>query len=457
MMNLSVFGLGKLGLCSAACFASRGHNVIGVDTDMEVVRRLRAGECPVDETGLEGLLESCGDNLHVTEDAAEAVSESDVILIIVPTPSGADGRFCNGYVESVLRTVGPLLARKESFCVVDVVSTVMPGSCRGEFLPLLEGLSGGQCGRDFGLVYNPEFIAIGSVIRDFLNPDMVLIGASDERSAGIVRGLYESTCLSGPHIACMSLVNAEIAKLSLNCYVTMKISFANELASICERTAGADIDVITGAIGRDSRVGLKYLKGGLGFGGPCFPRDNIAFQAFALEAGVESRLSPRVVAVNGEVVKRVFGAIEERTGGGGRVAVLGLSYKPGTHIVEESQSTVLAQRLAEAGYAVAVHDPKAIDAAREVLGEVVEYAADAYSAAAGAEAVVLMTDWEEYRRLDWGRIERSMCGGGVVVDSWRALRDVCFERAEYAAVGLGHLEEACDKTEVRAAAGVREF
>jgi UDPglucose 6-dehydrogenase len=440
-MNISVIGLGKLGLCSAACFASRGHRVVGVDTDHRLVRRLRRQECPIDEPGLEELLAARGDRLQVTEDLEEAVAGSDVTLVIVPTPSGAGGHFDNACVETVLTAVGPLLAKKETFHVVDVVSTVMPGSCRGEFIPVLEGLSGRQCGRDFGLVYNPEFIAIGSVIRDFLNPDMVLIGASDDRSAGIVRGLYESTCLSEPHIACMSLVNAEIAKLSLNCYVTMKISFANELAAICEQVTGADVDVITGAIGSDSRVGRKYLTGGIGFGGPCFPRDNIAFQAFARDAGVETRLSPGVVAVNHAVVDRLYSAITDRVVAGGRVAILGLSYKAGTHIVEESQSILLARRLSAAGYRVVVGDPKALDAAREVLGGQVTYADDAYTAAAGADAVALMTDWPEYRRLDWARVESSAHDGAVVLDSWRILRGVRFRKINYIAVGLGSADD----------------
>ncbi|MBE0534074.1 MAG: UDP-glucose/GDP-mannose dehydrogenase family protein [Phycisphaerae bacterium] len=436
-MNISVIGLGKLGLCSAACFASRGHRVIGVDSDPQRVRRLQRHECPIDEPDLEEMLAGCWDLLEATDDVEEAVGHSDVTLIIVPTPSGADGRFDNGCVGAVLTAIGPALARKETFTVVDVVSTVMPGSCRERFAPLLETLSGRRCGRDFGLVYNPEFIAIGSVIRDFLNPDMVLIGASDARSAEIVRGLYESTCLSDPHIACMSLINAEIAKLSLNCYVTMKISFANELASVCEQTAGADIDVITEAIGSDSRVGAKYLKGGLGFGGPCFPRDNIAFQAFADEAGVAARLSPSVVAVNLGVVDRLFGVLRDQVAAGGRVAVLGLSYKPRTHLVEESQSVQLVRRLAAAGYRVVVHDPKALEAAREVLGEAVAYAADAEAALARADAVVLMTDWPQYRRLDWARAEAGVNEGAVLLDCWRMLREVQFGRINYIGVGLG--------------------
>ena len=256
-VNVSVVGLGKLGLCTAACFASKGHRVIGVEKNDNFVEKLQSRCCPIDETGLEGLLEKCWDNLAVTTDISIAVRDSDITLIIVPTPSKSDGRFTNKYVEAVLKSIGPELKDKDTFHVIDVVSTVMPGSCDKIFKPLLEELSGRVCGKDFGLVYNPEFIALGSVVRDFLNPDMVLIGASDERSAAIIKELYASTCDSSPEIVCMSLVNAEITKLSLNCFVTMKISYANELASICEKVPVADVDVVTNAIGAYSRVGKK--------------------------------------------------------------------------------------------------------------------------------------------------------------------------------------------------------
>ena len=452
-MDISVIGLGKLGLCSAACFASRGHNVIGVDSNRRHVLELQRGKCPLDEPDLEELLGRCGHRFTAAGSIEEAVLNSDVTLVIVPTPSGPDGRFDNACVEDVLTSIGPVIERKETFHVVDVVSTVMPGSCLQSFIPLLESLSGMDCGRDFGLVYNPEFIALGSVIRDFLNPDMVLIGASDERSAGIVRGLYEATCLSKPYIACMSLVNAEITKLSLNCYVTMKISFANELASICERVDGADIDVITDAIGSDSRIGGKYLKGGLGFGGPCFPRDNIAFQVFAHAAGVEARLSPRVVAVNHAVVDRLFALLVNHVTDGGRIALLGLSYKPGTHIVEESQSIMLARRLGAAGYQVAVHDPKALHAAREALGDQVVYADDVYAAAAGADAIALMTSWPEYRRLDWSRIESNVHSEAVLLDSWRVLRGISFSKIRYIGLGLGDTQNGLLTDETCAATG----
>jgi len=436
-VNVSVVGLGKLGLCTASCFASKGHKVIGVEKNADFVDKLQSRCCPIDEIGLDELLESSWDNLTVTMDIEEAVSGSDITLIIVPTPSKADGRFTNEYLRVVLESIGPALKNKSSFHVVDVVSTVMPGSCEQQFRPLLEELSGKVCGKDFGFVYNPEFIALGSVVRDFLNPDMVLIGASDEHSAAMIKELYASTCDSSPEIVCMSLVNAEITKLSLNCFVTMKISYANELASICERIPGADVDVVTNAIGADSRVGKKYLKGGLGFGGPCFPRDNLAFQKFAEDAGIQAKLSPRVVAVNRSVVDRLFAIVREKFNKGGKVAVVGLAYKKGTGCIEESQAIMIAKKLIEAGYTVGVHDNKALENAKDVLGEDVGYYDDVYECVDQTDAVVMMTDGQEFADLELKVLIKGMNDDGLFIDCWRIFKGREHGLVEYKALGVG--------------------
>jgi len=436
-MELSVVGLGKLGLCTAAYFASKEHRVIGVDKDDHLVGEIGRKRCPVKETGLAELLETVWDNFSVTTDLGDAVRRSDITLIIVPTPSRADGAFSNEYVEAALRGIAPALASKDGFHVVDVVSTVMPSSCEGAFKPLLEELSGKVCGEDFGLVYNPEFIALGSVIPDFSRPDMVLIGASDERSGEMVERLYLSSCENEPHIARMSLLNGEITKLTLNCFVTTKISFANELANICERIAGADVDAITEAIGADSRVGGKYLRGGLGFGGTCFPRDNVAFQVFAADTGCEAKISRATVAVNDMVVERLFGLIKANVPERAKVSLLGLSYKQGTHIIEESQSIMLAERLIDAGYEVNVHDPAALEDAAEALGGAVEYWSDPYECVHGADAIVLLTRWPAFKDLDWERIETSAGDGCVLLDSWRELALRRFTKFNYIGLGLG--------------------
>jgi UDPglucose 6-dehydrogenase len=436
-MILSVIGLGKLGLCTAACFASAGYSVLGYDADPQAMNELRAGRSLIKETGLDELLECARENLAWADSISEAVKRSDFTFIIVPTPSRPDGRFDNSFVQSVLLEAGRAVGEKNGFHVIDVVSTVMPGSSDNSFRPLLEEQSGKTCGLDFGLVYNPEFIALGSVIRDFLNPDMVLIGCSDPLSGGMAREIYKRTCRNRPHIAVMSLLNAEISKLTLNCFVTMKISFANELASVCERIPGADVDVIAGAVGADSRVGRKYLKGGLGFGGPCFPRDNLAFQSFARDAGRAPRLSPAVVEVNNSVVDRLYDLVRSRIGASGRVAVLGLSYKPGSHIVEESQGLALARKLADTGRRVSVHDPKALDEAAKTLPVDVISTRTPYECVRAADMIVLATDWPEYRSLDWDEIKRLAGPDASILDCWRILKDQPPQGFNYLALGLG--------------------
>jgi len=440
-MHISVIGLGKLGLCTASCFAAAGHTVQGFDLNEHLRNELKARRCPIDETGLVDLLELAWPNLSIADNYDLAVHNSDITLIIVPTPSMPGGRFTNEYVVKVLECLAPAVAAKDTFHVIDVVSTVMPGSSDREFRPLLERLTGKRCGIDLGLAYNPEFIALGSVIQNFLNPDMVLIGASDERSGGMLAELYRSTCKGDPTIAVMSLVNAEITKISLNCYVTMKISYANALAAVCEKVPGADIDVVTATIGADTRVGSKYLKGGLGFGGPCFPRDNIAFHAFAEEFGTEALLGKAVVAVNNAVPERLHRHIAAHAAPPARVALLGLSYKADTHIIEESQSMMLARSLATAGYQVVLHDPKSLDAARELLGTIVAYYNDPYECIAGAQVVALLTDWPIYHELDWKRIADIASPGAAVLDSWRTVRVKDMTPFVYVPIGVGTAKE----------------
>lgn len=436
-MDICFIGLGKLGLCSAACFASKGHRVIGVDNNPDHVAALNAGQCPIVEPNLRELLDKARPNMTFTTDPVAAVRDSEATLIIVPTPSGPDGAFCNDGVEAVFSAIAPALAAKQDFHIVDVVSTVMPTSCETRFKPRLEALTGKRCGRDFGLVYNPEFIALGSVIWNFLNPDLVLIGASDPRSGAAIRELYASMVDSDPAYGVMSLTNGEITKLSLNCYVTMKISFANELTRICQVTPGADVDVVTRAIGNDTRIGSKCLTGGMGFGGPCFPRDNVAMQRYAATNDLTLRLSPAVTAVNREVVDRLFAMIADRVPAPGPVALFGLSYKPGTHIVEESQGLMLAGVLREHGYAVRLHDPLAVTLSRQEMQGLGQVFDDPLLAAQDARAVVLLTNWPDYAALDWERLERQAGADPVLIDTWRICKDRTFGRFTYLGLGLG--------------------
>ena len=413
--NISVVGLGKLGLTTAACYASKGLNVVGVDVIEPNVEAINRGECPIQETGLAELVASCGTRLRATTDAGEAIRASDVTFIIVPTPSGPDGAFVNDYVNDALDAMGPALRDKHGFHVVVVTSTVMPGSMEGVFRPRLEALTGKVCGRDFGLAYNPEFIALGSIIRDFLNADMVLIGESDACTGDLLEEIYRRISDGTPHIARMNWISAEITKLSLNCYCTMKISFANAIAQLCERVPGADPYAITGAIGHDSRVGTKYIRPGLGFGGPCFPRDNVAFIKCAADHGLDAKLSKAVVAINNAQVERVVERVRNAVRPGARVAVLGLSYKPGSHVVEASQPYEIARRLASDGYRVRAYDPLVRD-----VPEKAELMPSIEECLAEADACVIATAWDEFKRLTRRELERTI-SPDAIIDCWRLL------------------------------------
>ncbi len=349
-MKLCVVGLGKLGLCTAACFAKAGYFVFGVDVNENLINSVKQKRAPFFEPGLQELLEEVKDNLYVTLSYEEAVNNAKVIFIIVPTPSNPDGSFTNKFILKVISEISPFIKQMNDFVVVDVVSTVMPGSGENELIPALERQTGKKVGRDLGYIYNPEFIAIGSVIKDFLNPDIVLVGESDEESGNIIEEIYENVCENTPYIARTSIINAEVAKLCINCFCTMKISFANFLAELLDNIPNASANEVTKIIGHDSRIGTKYISPGLGFGGPCFPRDNEAFIKFASTVEKRAKLQEAVVEINNRQVERVVEKINkqiERKNPKPIVALLGLAYKPFTYLTERSQQMEVARRIAE--------------------------------------------------------------------------------------------------------------
>jgi UDPglucose 6-dehydrogenase len=341
-MKLSVIGLGKMGAPMLACFASKGFEVIGVDADQNKIRAINGAQYPpVDEPGLQELLVANIPRIVASADIEDAVLKTDITFVIVATPSQADGKFSLEYVFPVCEKIAQALRNKNTFHTVVITSTVMPGDCDGPIKETLERVSGLKCGEGFGLCYNPEFIALGSVIKDFLNPDFVLLGAEDPLSECRIKSVYSKICAAP--VKTMSRINAEIAKLSLNSFITMKISFANMIARICERLPGADVDVVTSAIGSDSRIGSKYLKGSVNYGGPCFPRDNRALAVLAEELGTSPDLPKTVDRFNRFQIQELANLVENTAKG--PVAVLGMSYKLGTSVIEESTGILLLEEL----------------------------------------------------------------------------------------------------------------
>jgi UDPglucose 6-dehydrogenase len=301
--------------------------------------------------------------------------------------------------------------------------------------PLLEKLSGKKCGKDFGLCYNPEFIALGNVIEGLIKPDLVLIGQYDDHAGKLLQNIYEKVCENNPPIVRTSMLNAEIAKIALNSYVTMKISFANMLAEICEEVPGADVDEVTKVLGLDSRIGSKYLKGGLGYGGPCFHRDNKAFCSFAKRYGVNAILAKATDEINVKVSERVVNTVLRLvTNKDAKIVILGLTYKPGTYVVEESQSLIIAKKLAEEGYKVIVHDPMGLGPSKTVLGNLVEYCDSLDECLKEGDVFILTTPWNEYTHLKPEMFKRNI----IFIDCWRLLKEkLGSSRVKYIALGIG--------------------
>jgi UDPglucose 6-dehydrogenase len=413
-MRISVVGLGKLGSPLAAMLAARGHQVLGVDSNPAVLRTLGEGRAPVPEPGLQELVEEAGQNLRVLDDIGEAVASSEVTYVIVPTPSGDDGEFSLDLLAPAVSAVGSAIAAKKGRHVLAVTSTVMPGHCDGPIRETLEAAARRPLGEDLGLVYNPEFVALGSVVADMSTPDLVLIGESHAWAGDLVESVALSICANEPHVARMSLVDAEVTKLAVNTFVTTRISYANMLAEICERLPGADASVVTAALGHDSRIGTKYLRPATAYGGPCFPRDNVALSALARRLGAHAELAEATHRVNRHQVERLATMVDKQVSPGeGVVAVLGLSYKPGTPVVEESVGLLLAGRLARTGHKVVAYDPMAATAARAVLDGGVEVTESLPSCISDAAVAVLTTPWPELADLSSG------APGMRVIDCWR--------------------------------------
>lgn len=435
--HISVIGLGKLGAPLAACLAHKGYNVIGVDLDESKVAALAAGHAPVYEPGLDALIENNRERLTATRDIQSAVANTRATFVVVPTPSGADGAFSLRFVLPAMQAIGQALKHKTDYHLVSLTSTVMPGATGLHVLDALESESGKRVNVDFGLCYSPEFIALGSVIRDMLNPDFILIGQSDERAGTALSNIYHQLCDNQPPIATMSYVNAELTKIAVNTYVTTKISYANMLAQVCENLPGADADVVTGALGLDTRIGKKYLKGALGYGGPCFPRDNIAFATLAQQVGTRALLAEATDQTNRLQIERLANLVRANLPAGGRAGILGLSYKPNTDVVEESQGVMLAQWLSALGIETIVYDPAAMTFAHKILADTVHFAESAADCAHKADVLVITTPWDEFRQLAPGELNHSS-RRKTIVDCWRILDRAQFEPvANYVALGIG--------------------
>jgi UDPglucose 6-dehydrogenase len=419
MKKISVIGLGKLGSSFLVAVASRGFKIIGLDNNLDFVEKLSNGEANVYEPQLQGFLKKYIRNIKVTSDYETTIKNSEITFVIVPTPSDKNGGFSTKYVEIVCEKVGEQLKNKKGYHLVVIVSTVLPLSMSRAIKPTLEKHSGKKCGVGFGLCYNPEFIALGSVIKNLLNPDVVLIGESDEVAGDKLTKFYKKFCLNNPPISRMSFENAELTKISLNSYVTMKISFSNYLAEICENIPGGNVDVVTSTLGNDKRIGSKYLKGALGYGGPCFPRDNKALASFTKKCGLDASIPYTTDLINNRQIERILKKVNKiGLRKGDRIAILGLSYKPETNVIEKSQSVEIAKELASK-YRVYVYDPASLESAKSELKDRVMYAEDVGSAVNKSDLIIIATPWEIIKTELLNSLKRLGNKKIIILDIWR--------------------------------------
>ena len=439
--QVSVVGIGKLGSPLAAVFASKGYPTIGLDVNSEYVQALHTHRAPVSETGLQELIDQNKERLSATSDWGKAVMGSDASFIIVPTPSGEDHSFSNRFVVSACKEIGAVLKAKKAFHLVVVVSTMMPGSSEKEIIPALEESSGKKAGVDFGYCYGPALIALGSVIHDFLNPDLLILGEGDVRSGEMFESFYRTVVGDKPSIHRVTLTEAELAKISLNTYITMKISFANMIGMVAHGM-GIRAEAVTGIVGSDSRVGKKYLKPGGSFGGPCFPRDNRAFSRAAELVGVRTYLPQATDLTNGQQVDHVAQRVRVALAGSTtkKVGIIGVAYKPDTEVTEEAMGMRLAHALKGDGIPLTIYDPLALAGAKKTFGDAVEYA-DSFERCVKDADVVVITNPYQFQ------VTTAMAKGKVVIDCWKAAQNTVCDPGVASAlsasdIGLSAVREA---------------
>lgn len=436
VQNVSVIGLGKLGASMLAGMASRGMHVIGVDVSQHAIDAVNDGRAPVQETQLGEAIAANQERIRATLSTDEAVLGSDISFVIVPTPSDQRGAFSLQYAKFAFKALGRALKKKDGYHVIVLTSTVLPGATRHGLLPILEQESGKKCGQDFGLCYNPEFIALGSVIRDFLNPDFYLLGEFDARSGDLLEQVHRRVSENRAPVKRMSIENAELAKVAVNSFVTLKISYANMLAEFCENLPGGDVDVVSDALGMDKRIGRKYLTGGFGFGGPCFPRDNVALNFIGDVLGVDGRLLKVNDDFNRGLSSRRIEMLKPHLPSGATVAVLGLAYKPMSHVIEESPGVYLCRALSDAGYRVIGHDVLAARGAEEELKMKALVTDSLVEALRDADVVVVATTDQAYLDLDADTLLQGR-QKVTLIDFWRCLKRLGGDsRVHYVPIGL---------------------
>jgi len=420
-MHIAIVGSGYVGLVAGACFADMGHQVILVDNDQQKLAALKNGQVPIHEKFLPELLQRHRQGrLSFSDDLRAAVQSSEAVFIAVGTPPTEQGHADLSYVESVARIIPSAI---NGYKVVVEKSTVPVYTSEWIRKIILRNAAAPD---SFDVASNPEFLREGTAVTDFLYPDRIVVGADSDRCASVLRAIYapltdgsyyrRSEAIPRPDqvqipppLIITSTKSAELIKHACNAFLAMKISFINAVASVCE-SVGANVQQVCQGVGTDSRIGPRFLNPGIGYGGSCFPKDLMAFRAVARECGYEFRLLDEVMRINEDQRHRFLRKVHNAlwTLRGKRLGVLGLAFKGGTDDIRESPAILLVQTLLQEGCQIAAYDPAAQPRAREVLNSTVKYASDAYEAARGADALLILTEWDEFASLDLDRLHQQL-------------------------------------------------
>lgn len=440
-MKIGIVGLGYVGLCTAVCLADRGFDIVGVDLDGRKIRMIRKCRPPFYERGLDPLLNrAISTGRMKCSNSYENLKGTNLIFMTVGTPTLRDGSIDLSQVKASAEGLARIIKRNDRFPLVVVKSTVIPGTTGRIVKPILEKQSGKHFGSDFGLCSNPEFLREGSAIEDTLHPDKIVIGAEDERSAKALISLYTSYYSGAvPPLVRTNFAAAELIKYANNAFLAMKVSYINSVARICEKIPGSDVGKVAQAIGLDSRIGRKFLEAGPGYGGSCFPKDLRALIEFSKTLGATSPLITGIEQVNRGQVQHVVSIARKMLRGlrGKRVSILGLAFKAGTNDIRESPSIEVISQLLVHRAKVIVYDPKAVEDTRRVFGRRITYSPTALDTIKGCDLCIIMTAWEEFKKLKEEDFLANM-KNAAVLDARRILNfDEFSPRVKFTAIGQG--------------------
>ena len=409
-MKIAIMGTGYVGLVSGTCFAEMGVDVTCVDIDANKIQNLKNGIVPIYEPGLEDMVKRNIQNntLHFSTDLGECLHDVDIVFSAVGTPPDEDGSADLSYVLDVARSVGQMM---DHYLVLVTKSTVPVGTAQKVKTVVQEELDKRGVDIDFDVASNPEFLKEGAAIKDFMSPDRVVIGVDSERAKIVLERLYRPFLLNSYRIIFMDIPSAEMTKYAANAMLATRISFMNDIANLCE-IVGADVNMVRKGIGTDARIGSRFLYAGCGYGGSCFPKDVKALVKTAADSGYQMRILEAVEAVNEEQKSILFRKLVKHFNGdikGKRIALWGLAFKPETDDMREAPSLVLIEKLRNAGCLVSAYDPVAIpEAQRRLPEDVISYVKDIYEAVIDADALLLVTEWKEFRMPSWSVIKKLM-------------------------------------------------